>query len=354
MKICKFFLIPLFAIISTVGFSKAADSVNSKKQTIKVGIKPAPPFVYEDQGVIQGLSVELWQLVDGQLGSEYEYVKYETIDELIDATANGEVDLSINPVTVTSQRMQKLDFSQPYYISSTTLAQRDENEMLKMMKNLFSADFFSATLVLVIVIFIFGLLIWVFEKGKNEEFRKGSKGIGDGFWWSAVTMTTVGYGDKSPRTFGGRVIGFIWMFAAIILISGLTASIASSLTVQSLDAQVQNFSDLKKFSVGTVQNTSTSKTLTQNGVSFQQYTTIEEGLEALKDDKLDFFVYDKPILNHFIKTKGYNDELVIVDKTLKTDYYSFMFPKGSELRSTLDPIIVEQIKSPQWEVEMAK
>ena len=83
--------------------------------------------------------------------------------------------------------------------------------------------------------------MWLFERKRNKEmFGQGIKGLGAGFWWSAVTMTTVGYGDKAPVTAAGRTIGFIWMFAAILLISGLTASIASALTVSSLDSKIEN------------------------------------------------------------------------------------------------------------------
>ncbi|MGO2102628.1 MAG: ion channel [Psychroflexus halocasei] len=44
-------------------------------------------------------------------------------------------------------------------------------------------------------------------------------------------MTTVGYGDKSPLSLGGRIVGLIWMFMAVIILSSLTAGIASALTV---------------------------------------------------------------------------------------------------------------------------
>ncbi len=47
------------------------------------------------------------------------------------------------------------------------------------------------------------------------------------FWWTIVTMTTVGYGDFSPETIQGRVFAVIIMFAGISLISMLTATISS-------------------------------------------------------------------------------------------------------------------------------
>ncbi len=47
-------------------------------------------------------------------------------------------------------------------------------------------------------------------------------GIGHGIWWAMMTMTTVGYSDKAPKTMGGRIIALIWMIFSIIFIANIT------------------------------------------------------------------------------------------------------------------------------------
>lgn len=62
-----------------------------------------------------------------------------------------------------------------------------------------------------------GAALGVFEK--NLSFF-------DALWWSVVTVTTVGYGDISPVTPGGRIVGVLLMLLGIGSIGILTATLA--------------------------------------------------------------------------------------------------------------------------------
>jgi len=61
------------------------------------------------------------------------------------------------------------------------------------------------------------------EYAAETEFET----LWDGVWWAVVTVTTVGYGDLTPHTVGGRVVGIALMFVGISFLSLLTAAIAS-------------------------------------------------------------------------------------------------------------------------------
>lgn len=62
----------------------------------------------------------------------------------------------------------------------------------------------------------------LFEKENNSL-----NSIGDAIWWSFVTVTTVGYGDISPATTGGRIVGVVVMIFGIGFLGMFTATIAS-------------------------------------------------------------------------------------------------------------------------------
>ena len=67
--------------------------------------------------------------------------------------------------------------------------------------------------------------IYLFEARTNPEINS----VGDAAWWSIVTVTTVGYGDKVPITPLGKIIGVILMFTGIGIIGVLSGTIASRL-----------------------------------------------------------------------------------------------------------------------------
>ena len=52
--------------------------------------------------------------------------------------------------------------------------------------------------------------------------------FGDALWWSATTVTTIGYGDVVPGTSGGRVIAVFVMFISVATVSFTTAVITAT------------------------------------------------------------------------------------------------------------------------------
>jgi voltage-gated potassium channel len=70
-----------------------------------------------------------------------------------------------------------------------------------------------------------GVAMYFVERGQNERFR----GIGDGLWWSIVTLATVGYGDTYPITTAGRVLAAVLMLVGLGILGTVTGKIAAAL-----------------------------------------------------------------------------------------------------------------------------
>jgi ABC-type amino acid transport substrate-binding protein/cbb3-type cytochrome oxidase subunit 3 len=225
---------------------------------------------------------------------------------------------------------------------------QSESQTLLFIQNIFSLDFLKAVLLLFLVIFIFGLIIWAFERRKNHHFENNGKGLFSGIWFSAVTMTTVGYGDKAPVTNGGKLFTLIWMFTAIIIISGFTASIAASLTVDQLDNSITELSELKRIEVGTVAASSSQTYLEKHEIKVSTFADVEEGLEALSNNEIDAFVYDEPLLRFKLEAGSYHSDIKVLPYTFNTQYYSLSFPKNSELVDLVNPELLRIIKTDGW------
>ena len=70
------------------------------------------------------------------------------------------------------------------------------------------------------------VFLLVLAAGVALGFFEENLGFFDALWWSVVTVTTVGYGDITPVTLGGRIAGILLMLSGIGFIGILTATLA--------------------------------------------------------------------------------------------------------------------------------
>lgn len=338
----------LFLVIINSAFSFVDKP--SRAEKLIIGVKETPPFIIRIDSVYSGICIDLWNDIAVRLGIEYEYKKYENLPSLLSALQNNEVDASINPLTVTADRLHKFDFTQPFFVTNLGIAIKSESEgaFVIFIRNLFSAGFLKIIGLLFLIILIFGFIVWLVERKHNEnQFGSGLHGIGDGIWWSAVTMTTVGYGDKAPKTALGRLFSIIWMFTAVIVVSSFTASIASSLTIHGLTSEIKNVEDLRKVDVGTIPESASAAFLDYYRVKYQKIENIETGLRDVYKGNIKAFVYDEAIMTYMIKSLRLEQEMSIIPSPYSKEYFSFASP-NSELISKIDPVLISIIESQRW------
>lgn len=350
MKIATYFL-SLFLVLFT-GLIQPAGAIDQQDQTERqtIGIRVAPPFVIqEEDSSYSGLTIALWEHIAEQTGISYGYEE-RSIQGLISGVENGELYASAAALTITSNREEIVDFTHPFFVTGLGIAVSYQPVgFWQSLLAMFSLDFFWILTLLLLLLLFWGFLVWIFERKENSEEFGGTaaEGVGKGLWWAAVTMTTVGYGDKSPQTLGGRIVGFIWMFTAIIVISFFTASIASSLTVTQLDSRIDGPEDLPFVRVGALEQSATQTYLAEERIRATTYQTISEGLRAVEENEIDAFVHDAPILQYYTQI-GFRNRVRILPNTFNDQYYGIALPLNSPYRNEMNQIILDYIASDEW------
>lgn len=357
VKVCArflaslFFLLAVSLLVSAVSFART-DSGNEDLAQLTIAAMEFPPFAMKSaDGEWRGLSFDLLDRISAQLGRDYHVREYTDITALLAAISAGEVDLT--PVLAAREEVETvLDLSQPYYRSGFAIAASADDVgrgWLGFFRALEVRQFFTVVGGLTLLWFLAGACIWLLERRRNGRMFGGGpvKGLGQGIWWAAVTMTTVGYGDKAPVTPGGRMIAIIWMFASIVLVSTFTASISASLTAEKLIGKVRGVQDLPRVRVGTMGKSSAVDWLRGRGVSALEFATPRQGLQAVADGTVDAFVFDDAVLRNIAATE-FPGQVYVLPESFEHYFVSMGLQNRSQLTESINRAILRTMATDDW------
>ena len=348
--LCKFIKnllsVCFLLFILFLGYSQTPD------KTLIIGTKIAEPFAMKDKdGKWYGISIELWEKIAKELNLKYEW-KELGLKPLLDGVSNSSIDVGIAAITITSDRESKFDFSHSYYSTGLSIVTpKNLNDGWRsVLRGIFSSQMLFILLMLFIILFIIGTLTWLVERKRNpENFNPNPiKGIPAGMWWAAVTMTTVGYGDMTPQTVGGRVIALFWMFASLLMVSAVIAGVASTLTLAKSKPLISGPEDLSKARISSIKNSSSDAYLKNRQLQGNYYPTVLDGLNAIAQGKSDAMVYDDPLLK-YLTNQHFKNKLIVIDKLFELQQYGIAFPEGSPLREPVNRIMLEIIHREEWQ-----
>ena len=325
-------------------------SASYAEQTMRVGIKSVPPFAMQSEsGEWTGISVELWKEIAKRQNWETEWVPINSATAQISALSESKIDVAVGALSMTPEREQLIDFSYSFFSTGLGIATPlKDSGWISLLVQLVSPAFLSAVGILAVLLLSVGALLWLVERKRNPEQFGGSfsNGIGNGFWWSAVTMTTVGYGDKAPITRAGRLLATIWMFVSVITISSFTAAIASSVTLNQIHTAVDGVEDLDRVRTLAVSGSTGEQVLASRGVRSLAIATPEDGLNSLKSGKADALVYDEAVLRYLLR----NDDakIDVLNFSGSKQDYALGLRSGFEFRENLNLSLLEITRSSDW------
>lgn len=323
------------------------------QDTLKVALFESPPFVIQGAEGYSGLSLSLWEQIASQIGKPYQLVGYSDEVAVMRALTYGEADICINPMSSTPYRLEHFEMTQPFFHSGIGVAStlESQSKFRIFFRNFFSLAFVEIVLLLFGILLIFGTLLWFVERRHNKyQFRPGLLGLFDGLWWAAVTMTTVGYGDKAPKTHAGKTIGIIWMFTAVIIISSFTATIASTLTVNTLEADITGLKDLIAMErVGVVGSAQAASFAREKRIPVSNvYESAQQGLRALVRKDIEVLMHDRTATAYLIDEMELSGSVKLLNLNFKRQYKGFMLPKTHPLTRTIDIQLSTILSAESW------
>jgi ABC-type amino acid transport substrate-binding protein len=344
-----FSIVALVVSVACASGSLAQENVPKK---LVIGTRHAPPFsIKGDDGSWSGMSIDLWREIAGELKLEYEFREVD-LAAMIQGVQRGDLDAAVAALTITAERERVLDFTQPFYTTGLGIAVPRHGREIgwwSAARALVSVDFLKVVAVLIVVLVAAAFLVWILERKRNAaQFGgEGGKGLGHSLWWAAVTMTTVGYGDKAPVTVGGRLVATVWMFASLVIIAMFTAHITSLLTVSHIEGRIRGPEDLPRHRIATVADTTSERYLRGINVPVRTFSNAREALEAVARGEADAAVYDAPILQYIV-SQEMDGRLQVLPRTFERQDYGIALGQGSALREAVNVVLLERIASPWW------
>lgn len=328
-----------------------AQAVQNEVPKLVVGTRHTPPFAMKlADGTWDGISIELWREIAKDNDWDFEFREMEP-GELLSATQSGAVDAAVAAVTVTPDRERVVDFSHPFYSSGLGVAVRKayRRSFGTDLLQLLAWQFLSVLGFLVAVTVCMGCCMWLAERRHNPDHFGGVlDGLGHGIWWAVVTMTTVGYGDKTPRTLAGRTLAVFWMLVGVVSLTIVSGSVAAQMTVMQLDSPIRSPTDLARVRTGTVDDSTGEEYLRDSGYGFQVYPTEQEALNALVRKDIDAVVYDYPTMRYEIHD-SFSGLAEVLPLRFKLESHAIALPPRSELRKPINISLLRIISAPQWE-----
>ncbi len=332
------------------GAAGAASPSTPPERIWRVGVFEAPPYAMRTtDGQWRGLVVDLWKEVAGEANLQYRFGEASP-DTILDDVAHGRLDVAAAPFAATIAREGLVDFSHTFLSIEMGIAVRRNAEgerWFTIARALATPVAVRLYLGIVLLVFVAGAALWLLERRRNPQFSGGAlQGLGSGFWWSGVTTVAVGYGDKVPITFWGRLMALLWMSVSLILVTAFTAYVTAKLAVSEV-GQVQGPSSLRQAIVGTVEGAVANEFLREQRIRHRIYPTVPKALEALQRGEVGAVVYGARTLDYYVARDPHLD-IEVLPQTFDRQELAFPLPDESPLRGAINGALRRYLAQPGW------
>ncbi|XP_003970545.1 glutamate receptor 1a isoform X2 [Takifugu rubripes] len=211
------------------------------------------------------------------------------------------------------------------------------------------------------------------QQNANQQSQEQSNefGIFNSLWFSLGAFMQQGC-DISPRSLSGRIVGGVWWFFTLIIISSYTANLAAFLTVERMVSPIESAEDLAKqteIAYGTLDAGSTKEFFRRSKIAvFEKMwsymkaadpsvfvRTTDEGVVRVRKSKGKYAYLLESTMNEYIEQRKPCDTMK-VGGNLDSKGYGIATPKGSPLRIPVnlavlklnEQAVLDKLKNKWW------
>ncbi|XP_042548325.1 glutamate receptor 1 isoform X5 [Dipodomys spectabilis] len=331
-----------------------------------------------------GYSYRLEIVSDGKYGARDPDTK--AWNGMVGELVYGRADVAVAPLTITLVREEVIDFSKPFMSLGISIMIKKPQ---KSKPGVFSfLDPLAYEIWMCIVFAYIGVSVVLFLVSRfspyewhSEELEEGRDqtpsdqsnefGIFNSLWFSLGAFMQQGC-DISPRSLSGRIVGGVWWFFTLIIISSYTANLAAFLTVERMVSPIESAEDLAKqteIAYGTLEAGSTKEFFRRSKIAVfeKMWTymksaepsvfvrTTEEGMIRVRKSKGKYAYLLESTMNEYIEQRKPCDTMK-VGGNLDSKGYGIATPKGSALRGPVNLAVLklseqgvlDKLKSKWW------
>ena len=312
---------------------------------LTVGVADQPPLVIAaEDNVYDGLAVQLWEAVAERADVLYDFRQVKR-SEAAGLLKRGELDVFLTATPATGST-DTTSHSPIYFSSNLAVASQNSSKLMGVARGLLSMTFLKIILALSGLLLVIGVFMWLAERKKNEDQFGGTtaEGIGDGFWWAGVTLTTIGYGDKAPITLPGRVIAMLWMLIGLAVSASLTAAMVS--LADSSGTSLQLPGDLKDARNVIVEGHGLIPFLERQGVDYVEVPNLQTGFRRVSNDSADHLVANEMELTYLANERS--SSLNVQSSRIEPNYYAISFRQNLPQAAALSEAVRATTTSVAW------
>ncbi len=335
LRLIFYFFLTVAATVSL------ADELGSKQHPIQVGVLMDMPFAQNINGHYSGIAVDIWDRIAKLNHWEYRYIPLnsDNMESVVDTLAStNKLDVVIGPVSVSAKRLEKIDFSRPFYLSSIgVIIKKHELGIFDIAKILVSKNLLHIIIALILSFTGYLTLLWLFEHKKvrnglnNNHLQYPS--LTQRIWLHLFQKKV----DYMPVTTQGRVIGIFWIIIAAAIFTAINANFTSALTIARYENAHRSgtLEGLQVSGVAGVTGEFDIEVAEKNGIPVTPVKNMQEAIRLLEKDKVAGVVSDTPVAMHYLRQHNLND-LTVSPVTLENDEISFAVKLNSPLRHAID------------------